>query len=311
MAGLGVTTAGTAAAQDGGEPAYGDWFSNVDNYEGTVDERGSDQVTITVGTSGNGGEFGFGPAAVHVDPGTTIVWEWTGNGGSHNVVAEDGSFESELVGEAGHTFEYTVEGEGIITYACSPHKTLGMKGAIAVGDVETASAETAGEESEQDSGEEIDYGGWFEGVNNFDGTVDKTGTDEVTVTVGADGNNGPYAFDPPAIRVDPGTTVIWEWSGDGGSHNVVEDAGGFQSDLVGAGGVTFERTFEERGIVKYVCTPHESMGMRGAIVVGSPESGGGYSRGDLLTLGGGVGLAGGLVALFGFGTSTRDSQSTN
>jgi halocyanin-like protein len=311
MAGLGVTTAGTAAAQDSGEPAYGDWFSNVDNYDGTVDQRGSDQVTITVGTSGNGGEFGFGPAAVHVDPGTTIVWEWTGNGGSHNVVAEDGSFESELISEAGHTFEYTVDGEGIITYACSPHKTLGMKGAIAVGDVETASAETASEEPEQDSGEEIDYGGWFEGVNNFDGTVDKTGTDEVTVTVGADGNNGPYAFDPPAVRVDPGTTVVWEWSGDGGSHNVVDNDGGFQSDLVGDGGATFERTFEERGIVKYVCTPHESMGMRGAVVVGSPESDAGYSRGDLLTLGGGVGLAGGLVALFGFGTSTRDSQSTN
>jgi halocyanin-like protein len=311
MAGLGVATAGPAVAQSGSEPAYGDWFSNVDNYDGTVDKRGTDQVTITVGASGNSGAFAFGPAAVHVDPGTTIVWEWTGNGGSHNVVAEDGSFESELVGEAGHTFEHTVEGEGIITYACSPHKTVGMKGAIAVGNVEMASAETADGESESDSGDGIDYGGWFEGVGNFDGTVDKTGSNEVTVTVGADGNNGPYAFDPPAIRVDPGTTIVWEWSGNGGSHNVVDNDGGFQSDLVGKGGTTFEQTFEERGIVKYVCTPHESMGMRGAIVVGSPESDAGYSRGDLLTLGGGVGLAGGLVALFGFGTASDSSQSTD
>jgi hypothetical protein len=53
------------------------------------------------------------------------------------------------------------------------------------------------------------------------------------------------------------------------------------------------------------------MGMRGAIVVGSPESDAGYSRGDLLTLGGGVGLAGGLVALFGFGTASDSSQSTD
>ena len=310
MAGLGMTTAGVTAGQEGGEPAYDGWFDNVDNYDGTVDKRGSDQVTITVGASGNGGAFGFGPAAVHVDPGTTIVWEWTGNGGSHNVVAEDGSFESDLIGEAGHTFEYTVDSEGITTYACSPHKTLGMKGAIVVGDVETASAETAGEGSEPDSGDEIDYGGWFEGVNNFDGTLDKTGTDEVTVTVGADGNNGPYAFDPPAVRVDPGTTIIWEWSGDGGSHNVVDTGGGFESELVGKSGATFKQTFEERGIVKYVCSPHESMGMRGAIVDGSPQADAGYSRGDLLTLGGGLGLVGGLIALFGFGTSSGSSQST-
>ena len=309
-AGFTVSTATPTAAQSGGEPAYGEWFSNVDNYDGTVDKRGSDRVTITVGASGNGGAFAFGPAAVHVAPGTTIVWKWTGNGGSHNVVAEDGSFESQLIGEAGYTFEHTVEGEGIITYACSPHKTLGMKGAIAVGDVETASPETASDTESSDNEQAIDYGGWFDGVDNFEGTVDKTGTDEVRVTVGADGNNGPYAFDPPAIRVDPGTTVIWEWTGDGGSHNVVDTAGGFESELVGKGGATFEHTFQDRGIVKYVCSPHESLGMCGAVVVGSPEAAdSGYSRADMLTLGSGVGLVGGLVALFGFETATRSTRS--
>jgi len=311
-ASLSLTTAGVTAAQgEAREPDYGEWFDNVDNYQSTVDERGTDEVRITVGSSANGGAYGFDPAALHVDPGTTIVWEWSGDGGSHNVVAEDGTFESELTDEAGHTFEYTVEAEGIITYACSPHKTLGMKGAIAVGDVETVAVETDSE-GESDSDEEtgINYDGWFETVDNFAETVDERGSDEVTITVGADGNKGHYAFDPPAVRVDPGTTIVWKWATDGPSHNVVENEGRFASDLVGDGGHTFSRTVEDRGILRYVCSLHERMGMKGAIVVGSPDADGGYSRSDLLTLGGGVGLVGGLVSLFAIGTNSAAGQST-
>ena len=312
-ASLGLSTAGVAAAQEdeeeAREPDYGDWFGNVDNYDGTVDKRGTDRVTITVGSSANGGAYGFGPAAVHVDPGTTVVWEWSGNGGSHNVVAEGGAFESELVDESGHSFEYTVDSEGIVTYACSPHKALGMKGAIAVGDVETVAVETPSEEQAADSDAGVDYGGWFEGVDNFEATVDERGSDEVTITVGADGNGGPYAFDPPAVRVDPGTTVVWEWATDGPSHRVIENDGRFASDLTGEGGYTFSRTVERRGVIKYVCSLHERMGMRGAIVVGSPDPGG-YSRGDLFTLGGGFGLVGGLVSLFAMGTASASEQST-
>ncbi|MFB6170080.1 MAG: hypothetical protein ABEJ06_02935, partial [Haloarculaceae archaeon] len=47
-----------------------------------------------------------------------------------------------------------------------------------------------------------DYGGWFDDVGNYDGTtVDRTGQDQVTITVGAQGNGGTFAFDPPAVRV--------------------------------------------------------------------------------------------------------------
>ncbi|MFC6784622.1 halocyanin domain-containing protein [Halobaculum halobium] len=128
-----------AAAQSSGE--LEEWFSNVSNYDGVVDETGADAVTVEVGTEANGGAYGFGPAAVRVDPGATVTFEWTGNGGSHNVVAEgDASFESELVGEAGHTFEYTAEEAGVYRYACTPHKALGMKGAIVVGDAEVGAS---------------------------------------------------------------------------------------------------------------------------------------------------------------------------
>jgi halocyanin-like protein len=133
---------GSESGSGSGDDLAG-WFENVSNYDGVVDQTGSSEVTIEVGAQGNDGAFAFGPAAVRVDPGTTVVWEWTGDGGTHNVAAEEGSFESELVGEAGHSFEHAFEEAGVYKYACSPHQTIGMKGAIVVGDEAAASAETA------------------------------------------------------------------------------------------------------------------------------------------------------------------------
>ncbi len=118
-----------------------------------------------------------------------------------------------------------------------------------------------------DDGGDTEFDGWFDNVGNFDGVADHTGESEVTVTVGAQGNGGAFAFDPPAIRVDAGTTVVWEWTGSGGSHNVVAEDGSFESDLVGSEGHTFDHTFDATGTTKYVCTPHEQQGMRGAVVV--------------------------------------------
>ena len=112
--------------------------------------------------------------------------------------------------------------------------------------------------------EEPDYGGWLEGANNYDRTVDATGQDEVTVSVGAgDG----LSFGPAAVAVSTGTTVVWEWTGEGGGHNVAADSGAFESETVTEGGHTFEYTFEETGTFNYECTPHSSVGMKGAVVV--------------------------------------------
>ncbi|MFC4552916.1 halocyanin domain-containing protein [Halorussus sp. GCM10023401] len=84
---------------------------------------------------GNGGSFAFEPAAVRVDPETTVIWKWSGEGGSHNVAVEDGSFGSEMTGDAGHTLEQTFEADGVAKYACVLHEPMGMKGAVVVGDV--------------------------------------------------------------------------------------------------------------------------------------------------------------------------------
>ena len=134
--GDGGDSSGDGAGGDGGdtqylseEPDYGGWFDGANNYEQTVDATGQDEVTVSVG-AGDG--LAFGPAAVAVNTGTTVVWEWTGEGGGHNVSAESGDFESETVTEEGHTFEYTFEETGTYEYVCTPHSSVGMKGAVVV-----------------------------------------------------------------------------------------------------------------------------------------------------------------------------------
>jgi halocyanin-like protein len=115
------------------EPDYKGWFDGVSNYDRTIDLRGQSQVRITVGAEGNMGALAFGPAAVAVSPGTTVTWEWTGKGGGHNVVAQNGSFDSgPLVSEKGYTFEHTFDEPGVFPYVCAPHKSIGMRGAIFV-----------------------------------------------------------------------------------------------------------------------------------------------------------------------------------
>ncbi|RDZ65130.1 halocyanin domain-containing protein [Haloferax sp. Atlit-12N] len=112
---------------------FGGWFDRTGNYDGVHDLTGQDQVTVAVGAAGNGGGYAFAPAAVQVSSGTTVLWEWTGNGGTHNVVnREDGLFESELTVSEGHTFEYTFEESGEYKYVCVPHETLGMVGVVVV-----------------------------------------------------------------------------------------------------------------------------------------------------------------------------------
>lgn len=112
------------------------------------------------------------------------------------------------------------------------------------------------------------FSDWMENVGNYDSVVNKTGSDEVTVTVGAKGNDGNFAFDPPAIRISTGTTVVWKWNGKGGTHNVhAMEGADFKSKLTDKEGFTFEHTFQESGTVKYQCDPHVSMGMKGVVVV--------------------------------------------
>ncbi|MFB6084019.1 MAG: halocyanin domain-containing protein [Halorientalis sp.] len=126
-------------------------------------------------------------------------------------------------------------------------------------------------------GGEADYGGWFTldarggATGNYDGSpADRTGADRVTVTVGAEGNGGTFAYDPPAVVVSPGTTVVFEWASD--NHNVLveeqPDGAGWQGhESIENSGFSFEHTFETKGVYKYYCRPHVPVGMKGVVEV--------------------------------------------
>ena len=65
-------------------------LSDANNYEGSLEDMtGESEVTIDVGTGSNG--YAFDPAAVRISSGTTVTWEWTGEGGAHNVASVEGS----------------------------------------------------------------------------------------------------------------------------------------------------------------------------------------------------------------------------
>jgi len=143
-AGVGASATGSATAQEQPEWSSAVESANVGSYQ---DARGQDEVTVAVG-AGDG--LAFDATKLWVDPGTTVTWEWTGNGGGHNVQAVEGpgDFESEIVDEEGHTFavEFTEEHAGITHYQCQPHSSIGMHGGVAVGDdVPTTGGEGGGE----------------------------------------------------------------------------------------------------------------------------------------------------------------------
>jgi len=147
-------------------------------------------------------------------------------------------------------------------------RVIGTLGTVAVAALAGCSGGGSGDDRAADReylDSEPDYGNWFDGVKQYTQTVDWTDREEVTVTVGYE----QYSYDPAAVAVSSGTTVVWEWNGRGGGHDVVSpgENGPLESDLVHTAGHTYSHTFDEPGIYRYRCTPHETLGMRGAVAV--------------------------------------------
>jgi plastocyanin len=77
-----------------------------------------------------------------------------------------------------------------------------------------------------------------------------------------------FSFDPSCIKILAGETVTWTNTGMA-SHTVTSDSGApvsFDSHALGDSG-TFSFTFNSAETVKYHCTPHESLGMKGTVIV--------------------------------------------
>jgi len=104
-------------------------------------------------------------------------------------------------------------------------------------------------------------------ANLWDGDwEDLTGEDSVTIENGADAPD--YAMDPPAARIDAGTTVTWEWVSDGHSLEEEESTTDFEGDgAIENEGHTNEQTLDEEGVLVYYCNPHRGQGHWGALIV--------------------------------------------
>lgn len=67
----------------------------------------------------------FDPLGVHISPGGNVVWLWDDDE-AHQIVAEDGSFESDRDSGEGFTFEHAFDDPGIYAYGCAEHDGLGV-----------------------------------------------------------------------------------------------------------------------------------------------------------------------------------------
>ena len=93
--------------------------------------QGSSSSTSSTGAPGvTISDFGFHAADITVTAGTTIEWTNT-DGFNHSVVAEDGSFHSDPLGQ-GDTFSHTFDTVGTFNYICGIHAS--MTGTVTVTD---------------------------------------------------------------------------------------------------------------------------------------------------------------------------------
>lgn len=235
------------------------WLSATGNYDGEIlDRRAEDQVDVQVGTQSENGNFAFSPVAIRIQTGTTVQWQWTGRGGSHNVQARRGQFRSGSPREGGGiTFTHTFEETGTYLYECSVHTNFGMRGAVIVEEPQTLSGYPR-----------VDN--WLEDYQYSGRLTDARGGVPVTIQVGSDSPDGNFGFRPIAPLVDPGTRITFEWTGRGGNHQIVweetpTDLENSQSSS--SARATYSVTLDTPGVYLYRCGDHRIFGGHGAIVV--------------------------------------------
>jgi len=95
-----------------------------------------------------------------------------------------------------------------------------------------------------------------------------------TVTVNVSTENDDFVFQPGTsepLYISPGTTVEFVWKGSIGHNVSVQNQPSGASweghETLETAPFTYSHTFETKGEYEYVCTPHESSGMVGSIVV--------------------------------------------
>jgi len=117
------------------------------------------------------------------------------------------------------------------------------------------------------------YDGWLDDVDNYDGTHDYTGQDEVTVEVGA--VDGGLKFGPAAILIDPGDDGRLGMDRRGRRPQCRRRRRDIQQRGPGQRGgnhlrVHLRRRVRRRHVQLPLC-PHEAVGMKGVVAIGSVD----------------------------------------
>lgn len=101
---------------------------------------------------------------------------------------------------------------------------------------------------------------------------------EVAMTTTESGDQ----FEPHVVWIEQGGSV--NWTNESGSHSttayhpdndepslVPDEATAWDSGVLSEPEATFDHTFETEGVYHYYCTPHETAGMIGSVIVGRPD----------------------------------------
>ena len=81
--------------------------------------------------------------------------------------------------------------------------------------------------------------------------------------------SGGLVFTPATTNIAVNDRVIWTWAGN--NHSTTSDTNGLWDSLVNNSPHSFTNTFTSAGTFPYHCTIHVSLGMKGTIVVASPN----------------------------------------
>jgi plastocyanin len=249
---------------------------HIDNSEGyehneLVDVKlGSSGVTVEYCTDRNAGHNTEGVVSAAIDlKGNDCTVRWNDIGECPLPVSFGAWAPSEDVDSGDWSQNNAVYGNHIHDFVAGPFRLRneGDIGPVSFEDQRTLCGNRI------DRGE-LDVEPWMVGANGFDRLVDRRGTDEVTVEVGA-GSDG-RALDPAAVVVDRGTTITWDWVEGSGSHYIVDRlrtaAPPESVPDPRPAPYSESETLDMVGMTRYACYAHHEEGMIGAVVVAeSPD----------------------------------------
>jgi plastocyanin len=207
------------------------------------------EVAITEENPDDPTTWGFQPADVVIQAGTTVIWR--NNGKSvHTVSADDKSFESGDIPPGG-TWKHTFDTPGAFAYHCSPHPWMkGQIRIVAPGSDPPPPAVPQSEHADHQA----------QPVHRAAGAPpERVGRGpvrhEVAIVEPNPAKPFDWTFDPATLDIKTGDTVVWRNTGSV-EHTVTGAA--FDSGLLKPG-ATWEHTFGTTGVFTYNCTPHPWM----------------------------------------------------